>query len=45
MPVNRLIFDASCLNWPILSSNTYLLSCFEEQAEATLNSWYRTKTL
>lgn len=37
MPVNRLIFDANCLNWSVLSSNANLLSFFEEQAEATLN--------
>ncbi|HEY9624973.1 MAG TPA: AraC family transcriptional regulator [Crinalium sp.] len=37
MPVNRLIFDANCLKWSVLSSNVNLLSFFEERAEATLN--------
>lgn len=36
MPVNRLIFDATCLNWPVLSSNASLLALFEQQAEAML---------
>jgi AraC-like DNA-binding protein len=37
MPVNRLVFDANCLNWPILSSNSNLLPVFEQQAEAMLS--------
>lgn len=37
MPVDRLIFDANCLEWSVLSSNANLLSFFEEEAEATLN--------
>ncbi|HEY9646052.1 MAG TPA: AraC family transcriptional regulator [Chroococcidiopsis sp.] len=36
MPVNRLIFEAACLDWPILSSNANLLPFFEQQAEAML---------
>lgn len=38
MPVNRLIFDAACLNWSILSSNAHLLPLFEQQAEAMLSA-------
>lgn len=37
MPMNRLVFDANCLNWPILSSNSSLLTLFEQQAEAMLS--------
>lgn len=33
---NRLVFEASCLNWPILSSNPALLALFEQQAEVML---------
>lgn len=29
---NRIIFDASCLNWSVLSANPNLLSVFEQQA-------------
>lgn len=36
MPVNRLVFDATCLNWSVLSSNASLLTLFEQQAEAML---------
>lgn len=41
MPVSRLIFDASCLSWPILSSNSNLLPLFESQAETMLNEMNR----
>ncbi|MEC4815306.1 MAG: AraC family transcriptional regulator [Scytonema sp. PMC 1069.18] len=37
MPTNRMIFDASCLNWAILSANPRLLSVFEQYAEAMLS--------
>lgn len=37
MLVDRLIFDANCLEWSVLSSNANLLSFFEEQAEAILD--------
>jgi AraC-like DNA-binding protein len=36
MPVNRLIFDAACLDWSVLSRNANLLAIFEPQAEAML---------
>ncbi len=36
MPVNRLIFDAACLDWSILSRSANLLAMFEPQAEALL---------
>jgi len=36
MPYNRMVFDAACLRWPILSSNVNLLMLFEQQAEAML---------
>jgi AraC-like DNA-binding protein len=36
MPVNRLIFDAACLDWSVLSRNANLLAMFEPQAEAML---------
>jgi Arabinose-binding domain of AraC transcription regulator, N-term len=36
MPVNRLIFDAACLDWAVLSRNANLLAIFEPQAEAML---------
>lgn len=42
MPTNRLVFDANCLNWPVLSSNANLLPLFEQQAEAMLNQMNRT---
>jgi AraC-like DNA-binding protein len=38
MPTNRLIFDANCLHWPVLSANSNLLSMFEQHAEAMLNA-------
>ncbi|MBI4780816.1 MAG: AraC family transcriptional regulator [Oscillatoriophycideae cyanobacterium NC_groundwater_1537_Pr4_S-0.65um_50_18] len=37
MPVNRLIFDANCLEWLVLSNNANLLSFFEERAEVILD--------
>lgn len=37
MPTNRLIFDANCLSWAILSKNPNLLPLFENHAEAMLN--------
>lgn len=41
MPTNRLSFDANCLNWAVLSSNSNLLSVFEQQAEAMLDAMKR----
>ncbi|HEY9642687.1 MAG TPA: AraC family transcriptional regulator [Coleofasciculaceae cyanobacterium] len=37
-PVNSLIFDASCLDWKILTSNASLLPLFEQHAEAMLDA-------
>jgi AraC-like DNA-binding protein len=37
MPVDRLIFDANCLEWSVLSSNANLLSFFEEQAKVIVD--------
>jgi AraC-like DNA-binding protein len=36
-PTNRLIFDAGCLDWTVLSANPSLLPMFEQYAEAMLN--------
>lgn len=41
MPTNRLIFDANCLNWSVLSANLNLLSVFEHHAETMLNTMVR----
>jgi len=41
MPTNRIIFDANCLNWLILSANSNLLSVFEQHAEAMLDAMNR----
>lgn len=38
MPFNRLAFDASYLDWPVLSSNANLLSFFERQADMMLST-------
>lgn len=38
MPVNRLIFDATCLQWSVLSNNASLLPLFEQQAEAMMDA-------
>ncbi|MBD2462146.1 AraC family transcriptional regulator [Oscillatoria sp. FACHB-1407] len=35
-PTNRLVFDAGCLDWSILSSNAALLPIFESYADAML---------
>ncbi|HEY9646126.1 MAG TPA: AraC family transcriptional regulator [Chroococcidiopsis sp.] len=37
-PVNRLIFDANCLDWTIMTSNAALLPLFERHAEAMLDA-------
>lgn len=37
-PINRLIFDASCLDWLILSSNATLLPIFESHADVMLSA-------
>lgn len=36
MPYNRLVFNATALDWSILSSNVSLLPLFEQHAEAML---------
>ncbi len=43
-PVNRLMFDATCLNWPILTSNAALLPLFEQEAEAMLEAIHQTQS-
>jgi AraC-like DNA-binding protein len=42
MPINRLIFDANCLKWSILSRNSNLLPLFEQHAEAMLDKMNRS---
>ncbi|GAB4146288.1 MAG: AraC family transcriptional regulator [Cyanobacteria bacterium J069] len=42
-PNNRLIFDASCLDWPILSSNPALLPMFEQYAQVVLQDTHFNK--
>jgi AraC-like DNA-binding protein len=42
MPINRLIFDANCLKWSVLSRNSNLLPFFEQHAEAMLDEMNRT---
>jgi AraC-like DNA-binding protein len=37
-PVNRLVFEASCLDWPMKSANASLLAVFEQHATALLSS-------
>jgi AraC-like DNA-binding protein len=44
MPTNRLIFDANCLSWSVLSANLSLLSVFEQYAETMLNTISREDT-
>jgi AraC-like DNA-binding protein len=44
-PTNRTIFDASCLNWSVLSANPNLLAVFEQQAEIMLADLTQTDTL
>lgn len=41
MPINRIIFDAACLDWSVLSSNANLLPLFEQQAEEMLEQLHR----
>lgn len=41
MPTNRIIFEANCLSWPVLSANSSLLSVFEQHADAMLNAMNR----
>ncbi|MBE9182994.1 AraC family transcriptional regulator [Oculatella sp. LEGE 06141] len=43
-PTNRLIFDASCLEWAVLSANSTLLSVFEQHAETMLNDLSQHET-
>lgn len=38
MPYNRIVFNATSLDWPVLSSNANLLSLFEQQAEIMLDA-------
>lgn len=35
-PMNRLVFEATCLDWPVKSANTNLLEVFEHHATALL---------
>lgn len=44
-PTNRMIFDANCLNWSVLSANPNLLSVFEQQAEIMLAALTQADTL
>ncbi len=37
-PMNRIVFNATCLNWAVRSANTNLLSVFERHATAMLNA-------
>ncbi|MCC5640073.1 AraC family transcriptional regulator [Nostoc sp. CHAB 5844] len=41
MPTNRIIFDANCLNWSVLSANSNLLSMFEQHAQTMLDAMNR----
>ncbi|WP_236142940.1 AraC family transcriptional regulator [Nostoc sp. CMAA1605] len=41
MPTNRIIFDANCLNWSILSANPHLLNVFEQHAQTMLEAMNR----
>lgn len=44
MPTNRMIFDANCLNWEVLSANPNLLLVFEQYAEAMLHKLSQQNT-
>jgi len=37
-PKNRIVFDVNCLNWPVRSANSHLLSVFESHAETMLDA-------
>lgn len=37
-PVNRIVFEAICLDWPVRSANTSLLSVFERHADTMLTA-------
>lgn len=37
-PINRIVFDATCLDWAVRSANTNLLSVFELHAAAMLSA-------
>jgi len=41
MPTNRIIFDANCLNWSVLSANSNLLPVFEQHAQTMLEAMNR----
>jgi AraC-like DNA-binding protein len=43
-PTNRLVFDAGCLDWTVLSGNPSLLPMFEQHAEAMLNELSQEST-
>ncbi|WP_445634733.1 AraC family transcriptional regulator [Nostoc sp. DSM 114161] len=43
-PTNRIIFDANCLDWPVLSANPSLLSIFEQHAKAMLDEMSHEKS-
>jgi len=38
------MFDATCLNWPILTSNAALLPLFEQEAEVMLEAIHQTQS-
>jgi AraC-like DNA-binding protein len=43
-PTNRMIWDANCLHWPVLSANPSLLSIFEQHAKAMLDELSQENT-
>jgi AraC-like DNA-binding protein len=43
-PMNRILLDATCLNWSVRSANTNLLSVFELHASAMLNAQTQAPT-
>ncbi|MBD2529055.1 AraC family transcriptional regulator [Nostoc flagelliforme FACHB-838] len=43
-PTNRMILDANCLHWPVLSANPSLLSIFEQYAKAMLHELSQENT-
>jgi len=43
-PMNRIVFDVSCLDWTVRSANATLLSMFEHHAIAMLNTQSQSHT-
>lgn len=43
-PTNRIILDANCLNWSVLSANPSLLYIFEQHAKAMLDELSQENT-